>query len=118
MTTKKRRGRQEKVFARRDDDECVVVRGHEFDESLHWCVCVCVCSQRQCTKGVREPSPQYHALRCQDSALFYIVRTDLALFHLERLKCTPQLVVYAGRPELVYRECDKTPCALLVRACR
>jgi len=41
VTTKKRRGRQEKVFARRDDDECVVVRGHEFYESLHWFVCVC-----------------------------------------------------------------------------
>jgi len=49
---------------------------------------------------------------------FYILRAPLALFHLNPLERTPQIMVCLGRSELFYRYRNKTTCTLRVRSRR
>jgi len=75
----------------------------------------------RCTHQCKKSShfcPPFHLLLRQRSVLCYFLRTPLALLHLDPLKCTSQLMVSIRRSELMYRYCDKTSCAFLVRSLR
>ena len=49
---------------------------------------------------------------------FYILRSPLALFHLDPLKCTAQFMVCIQCSKSIYRYYNKTPCALRIRSRR